>query len=270
MSRILLAGNDKWFDELRSVAYYREADLEKWIHQHSKSLFPHHFVFPFKKDVVGKKSNATKTPDLAMIRDDFSAWTLIEVEVRGHGLEHVLDQVGVFVDGNYNAPEMAEYSQKQLKKFCDEKVTLPRLTNLFSEKPPSVLVITDTYSNDWRDALNRIGVEFCIFEVYKNVHGNYAYRTYGHYPKVPAESAHCRPLQAKPNIVEVIGNFNFIEKAENDVVDIVYNEFLTRWGLIKDGNKQYLQFVGISNPLSANSTYSLFRDKADKYYFQRS
>src|SRR6266852_3921922 len=110
MARILNAADGQWYDELRAVAYYVESNLENWILQHAKSIFPHHFLIPFKKGVLGKTTPATKRPDLALIRRDFSAWAIIEVEIERHELAHVLDQTRVFVEGNYNAPEMAEYA----------------------------------------------------------------------------------------------------------------------------------------------------------------
>ncbi len=271
MSRILNPADGRWYDELKAVAYYGETELERWIHQHAKSLFPHHHVIPFKKTVASKRTAETKTPDLALIRDDFSAWVVVEVELERHALNHVLDQTRVFLDGDYNLPEIAQYVRDQLLKFHRKRVTLRRLKDLFSSHPPSVLVIADEHMEDWQEGLRKLGVQFCIFEIYKNVSGHHIYRIYGEYPTVYADNAQCRPHASLPNLIEVIGSFTFTEVDEGGLVDIVYDEYLTKWSLFRDKGKQYLRFVGISNPLplAPGDTYGLFRDKSNKYYFKR-
>ena len=270
MARILIPANGGWYDELRAVSYYSESDLERWIHHHAKSLFPHHFVFPFKKEVVSRMTADTKRPDLVLIRRDFSAWVVVEVEVEKHALKHVLDQTRVFLQGDYNAHEVAEYARDRLRKCCGKAASLKRLTQMFSEHAPSVMVITDMHKSDWERELKNIGIDFCVFEVYKNASGHYVYRTFGHYPAVDVDEAQCRRHAQIANLVEVIGNFTFTKLPKGKRVEVVYDECLTRWDLIEDEGKQYLRFVGKSNPLSPNATYGLFRDKSNKYYFKRS
>lgn len=270
MARILTAADGRWYDELRAVAYYGESDLERWILQHARSVFPHHFVIPFKTDIVSQKNAATKRPDLALIRRDFSGWSIVEVEVEGHGLSHVLDQTRVFASGRYNAHEMAEYAQRQLKQSCGKTVSTHRLTGLFSGHTPSVLVIADAPDIGWQPTLEEEHVDFCVFQVYKSVFGRFVYRTSGQYPLVSAEAAHCRRHASMPNVFEVIGNFTFKNLGKTKQVEVEYDELLTRWVVFKDKGKQYLQFTGKSNPLSPSATYGIFRDKSDKYHFRRS
>jgi len=80
MARILIAADGRWFDELKVVGWYNESEIERWILQHGKELFPHHFVFPFKQEVLGQGVTGGRSPDLALIRSDFGAWTIVEVE----------------------------------------------------------------------------------------------------------------------------------------------------------------------------------------------
>lgn len=270
MARILIPAYDSWYDELRAVSYYSEADLERWIHQHAKLLFPYHYVCPFKKDVVSMINADTKRPDLMLIRHDFSAWVIVEVEVEEHALNHVLDQIQVFQKGDYNAIEVAEYVQRNLKNYCNKAVGQKRLTKMFSEHTPSVMVITDVHKSDWEQELKNIGVDFCIFEIYKNVSGHYVYRTFGHYPVVYVDKANCRQHKQYPNLIEVIGNFKFKPFSKGKQIEVFYDQYLTPWDLIEDKGKQYLRFAGKINPLSPNDTYSLFREKSNKYYFRRS
>lgn len=271
MSRILTPADGRWYDELKAVAYYNETELERWIHQHAKSLFPHHYVIPFKKEVASKRTAETRKPDLALIRDDFSAWVVVEVELERHKLNLVLDQTRVFLDGDYNLPEIAQYVREQFWKFHDKRVTLRQLKDLFGSCPPSVLVIADEHAEDWKKELGKLGVQFCIFEIYKNLSGHHVYRIFGEYPTVYAEEAHCRPHPQLPNLIEVIGNFTFAQVGAGGMVDVFYDEYLTQWCLFEEKGKQYLRFVGISNPipLSPANTYGLYRDKFNKYYFKR-
>jgi hypothetical protein len=267
MARILNVHDGRWYDELKAVAYYVEADLERWILQHAKSIFPHHFVIPFKKSVSHETTR--KKPDLALLRRDLSAWAIVEVEVEGHDISHVLDQTRVFAEGDYNAPEMAEYAHKQIKKINQKPVRLQRITNLFARERPSVLVIADVHTSDWQQRLNETGIDYCIFEIYKNASGHYVYRTFGQYPAVVAQEAQCRPTSV-PNLIEVIGNFEFKGVSKELQVEVTYDEHLTRWQLVKDGGKQYLRFLGPANPLSPNTTYGLFRDKSNRNFFRKS
>jgi hypothetical protein len=267
LARILIAKEGHWYDELRAVAYYVESEIEKWILQHAQSLFPGYFVFPFKIDIVSRTKGLKKRADLALVRKDFSAWTVVEVELREHSKSHVLEQAAVLADGDYNPPEMAEYVRGQLRKFCGKRTSLDRLQKLFSGQTPSILVIADAHRADLQAQLSATGVDFGVFEVYKSVSGQYVYRSFGQYPAVPDREAHCRPHVALPNVIEVIGNFVF---GRSGSIEVIYDGFLTRWSLFTDGGKQYLRFLGLSNPLSPNASYVLFSDKARRYFFRRS
>src|ERR1035438_4805539 len=163
MARILTPTDGRWYDELKAVAYYGETELETWIHQHAKSLFPYHYVIPFKKEVASKTTAKTKKPDLALIRNDFSAWVMVEVELEDHQLDHVLKQTRVFLDGDYNLPEIAQYVRDQFQKFHGKHVSLHRLKTLFNASPPAVLVIADEHADDWHKELRKLGVNYCIF-----------------------------------------------------------------------------------------------------------
>lgn len=271
MSRVFNPADGGWYDELRAVAYYRETDLERWILQHAVSLFPHHYVIPFKKTVTSRDTAENRKPDLALIRKDFDDWVVVEVELEQHALDHVLDQTRVFLDGDYNLFEMIRYVRDQMLKLHHKPVSLKRLRKLFRSKGPSVLVIADEHAEGWEKGLREIGVQFCILEIYKSVSGRYVYRTCGEYPIVYADDAQCRPHPFMPNLIEVVGDFTFTKVGKGGGVDIFYDDRVTRWHLIEDQGKQYLQFIGKSNPLSlaSGATYALFRDKSSKYYFKR-
>jgi len=66
--------------------------------------------------------------------------------------------------------------------------------------------------SEWESELKKNHVDLCIFEIYKNVEGSFVYRAFGSYPEVYAEKAHCRRDSSIPNLLEIIGNINLIEK----------------------------------------------------------
>jgi len=256
-----------WYHELKAVAYYGESELEREIRQHVGSLFPDFYVFPFKKDIVNRQTSETKRPDLAMVRQDFAAWGIIEIELSEHNLGHVLEQTACFVAGDYNGPEMAKYIYRQLKDYCNKSVNLARLQSLIGNELPSVLVIADAHVDTWQRPLEKAGVDFCVFQIFKNPHGSFIYRTFGAYPVIPSREAHCRRHATLANVLEIIGDFEFRKLGRNKEVDIVFDANLTRWAFFRDAGTSYLRFLGRSNPLSPNATYRLFADKTDKYYF---
>lgn len=267
MSRVLIPGDGAWYHELKAVAYYGESDLERVIRDHVRSLFPDFYVFPYKRDVARRDASETKRPDLAMVRRDFSAWGVIEIELSEKNLTHVLEQTSCFKAGEYNTPETAKYIRGQLRAHCKKMASLGRLQDLITHKLPTVLVIADAHVDAWERPLKQAGVDLCIFQIFKNTRGHYIYRALGDYPIIPAREAHCRRHPTLSNTLEIIGHFEFKRLGKSRQVDVVFDARLTRWTFIEDGGKSYLQFLGRINPLSPNATYSLFADRRNKYYF---
>ena len=268
MSRILVPHDGGWYDRLKAVGYYSETELEGWIGQHLESLFPDHLVFPFKQAVPHKTTGVTKDPDMAMIRRDFSAWSIVEVELGGHPISHVVEQVETFAAGAYNPPTVARYVKQQLQKHCEKKVSLTRLTTFFAAHNPDVLVIVDEHSSAWEMELTKMGVNLCVFEIYKSVPGRNVFRTLGKYPVATVEGAHCRPAGIA-NTWEIIGNLTLKPRGKNKEISVVIDETMTKWAVIEDKGRRYLKFLGQYNPLAAKGEYALRRDKRNNYYLQK-
>jgi hypothetical protein len=268
MSRVLIPSEADWYDELKAVAYYGESDLEREIRQHVRSLFPDFHVFPFKTRITSRVTSLTNKPDLAMVRRDFKAWGVIEVELSEHDIRHVLQQTQCFVDGEYNAPEISPYIARQMERHCQTQVSPKRLQNLISNELPTVLVIADDHHADWENELKAAGVQLCIFQIFKSPRGRHIYRTCGAYPVVPARAAHCRRHASMDNVVEIIGHFEFKKLNRKREVNLMYAATLTRWKLMKDNGKNYLQFLGKVNPLSPKVTYRIFADGSHNYHLE--
>lgn len=268
MSRVLLPSGTSWFDELKAVSYYGESELEREIRQHAGSLFPDFYLFPFKRDVISKVTGVSKRPDLGIIRRDLSSWAVIEVELGEHDLKHVLEQVGCFAEGEYNAPEMAEYINRQMKKHHQKTFPRTRLEALIGRESPSILVVADVENPDWIGPLKGSRADLCIFQIYKNTKGEHLYRILGGYPNVPKREVHCRRHAQLPNVLEVAGSFSFKKTRPDSQIDVVFNTTLTRWAVFVVDGIHYLRFLGKANPLPVGSTYTLFIDKRNRYHFR--
>jgi hypothetical protein len=188
-----------------------------------------------------------------------------------HGLTHVLDQTKVFLDGNYNAPELAAYASEQVHEHCGVSIAEARLSQMMGTIAPSVLVIVDSKKEEWRKALNKAGVEMAVLEIYKSTTGSYAYRIHGQYPIVVQREVHCRHHSSLANTLEVIGSFAFEPFADpaNPEVIAIFLEEQTRWGVFFDAGHAFLRFLGQLNPLMAPDTYRLFIDQHRCYHLQK-
>jgi hypothetical protein len=270
VARILFPGA-KWYDLLSAVGYYGETVFEKTIRQHLGTLFPSHYVIPFKKDITSVRRTKAKRPDLLMIQKDLSRWTVVEVEMSNHNINHVLAQTKVFVDGNYNAPDLAQYAAQQLDVHCGVTIPESKVFAMMNASLPSVLVLADAKKERWRAALRRVGVDLCIMEIYKSLAGFYAYRIHGQYPIVKVAEAHCRHHPSLANTLEILGAFAFepFTDPADPEISAVFLEEQTRWGVVVVGKETLLRFRGQMNPLAPQDTYRIFIDQHKRYHLEK-
>jgi hypothetical protein len=226
MSRVLMPDGPTWYEQLKAVSYYNEGELERFIREHVAALFPSFWVFPFKKDVEHKATGDVRKPDLAMVRRDYQAWGVIEVELSEHNLKHILKQTECFAEGNYNAPEVAKYMRKQIDEHCGRTVVLKKLEELVSSELPMVLVIADAHVEEWLKPLQDVKAALCVFEVFKNANGSFVYRIFGAYPIVQTKELQCRRHASFVNVLEIVGDFAF--KRKKGEVEISFNGVMTR------------------------------------------
>ena len=112
MSRILVASEARWYEEQNIIASYYEAEFERKIRQQVGAVFPDYYTSSFKREIEAYQKESRK-PDLAMVHKDFRDWWIVEIELVGHPLSHVIDQVSVFTHGNYNSIRIADYLKKK-------------------------------------------------------------------------------------------------------------------------------------------------------------
>jgi len=262
MSRILVASEKSWYDELNMIASYYEAEYERKIRQQVGAVFPDYHTSSFKLEIQTDQKEARKA-DLAMVHKDFRDWWVVEVELVGHSLSHVLEQVSVFTHGTYNSIRIANYLKD--KNFEENAVRLDynKLKAMIFNQQPQVLVIVDEQQSEWESELSKHSASVCVFQVYRSTIGNESFRLNGEYPECYYGESHCRYHRVIPNLLEVLSPSLLNVKAGEEVL-IFYNNRSTCWKRIDEGRSVFLKLVGQVNPLHTKTSYVLAKDAHDR------
>lgn len=262
MSRILVASEARWYDELNAIASYYETEFERTIRQQVGAVFPDYYTSSFKLEIYTEQKEARK-PDLAMVHKEYRDWWIVEVELGGHPFTHVFEQVSVFSQGIYNSIRIAKYLKDKNREENAVDLDLNDLQNMIKKQQPKVLVIVDEPQSEWAAELTRFGASICVFQVYRNTVGEESYRLDGDYPECYYGESHCRYLRSKPNVLEILTP-TLLGVEEGEEVSIFYNDKSTRWKRIDDGTSVYIQLIGAVNPIPTNYSYVLFKDAHDR------
>lgn len=262
MSRILVASEESWYDELNAIASYYETEFERTIKQQVIAVFPDYYTSSFKLEIYADQKEAKK-PDLAMVHREYRDWWIVEVELGGHDFTHVFEQVSVFTQGIYNSIRIAEYIKAKNIEENNVELDLEKLKTIIREQQPKVLVIVDEPRSEWEEELKRLGVSICVFQVYRNTVGGESYRLDGDYPECYYGESHCRYHQSKPNVLEILMP-TLLGVEEGEEVLLFFNNKSTRWKRIDDGEMVYLQFAGVVNPIPTNRSYVISKDAHDR------
>lgn len=261
MARLLVTSDSTWYEELSILASYYESEFEKILKQHVNNVFPDYVIINFKLPVFAEQ-RGEKKPDLAMIRKDYQDWWIVEVELIGHQLEHVLGQVEVFSQGQYNAYKTARYILKQCEKENKSDLEFSKLRELIKSQQPKVLVIVDEPKEEWGEELRKLKANLCVFQVFKNTKGFEAYRLDGLYPQVSQMESHCRYHEKIPNLLKILDP-SILSVGEGEEIEITYNGKITKWSRIDDEGSVYLRAIGV-NPVPENNSYVLFKDMQNR------
>lgn len=299
MARLLIPADDPWFDELRIISSYSEAELEKMILAHVDTVFPQYITIPFKKVLNIPSVKKGKAPDLAIISKSYDEWWIIEVETDEDDLNHVKAQIQVFSNYDYNSIEIAKYI---LSKDVSGTLQLANLIQMVRDVKPQVLVMVDEVNHIWKTEITKLGAQICVFQVYKNKDGSHAFRINGDYPKIfGSEKSHCEFIKSPANTLQIHdpdwfvtglkqlleGNsksFNFFSKeawlglfqsknktnatsVDGAEIEIDFTGKISKWRVIEDTDKVYLKSVGF-NKVPVIDTYTLHSDNAFKLYLK--
>jgi hypothetical protein len=267
MARLLVTRDSHWYDQLNSVGYYGETAFERNLKQHLHSIFPDYIGFSYKRD-VDDGTGDVRRPDLALIRKNYEDWWIVEVELEAHSLDHVLGQTKVFRYGDYNAPETTDYICAQALREAHKRLTKAKVQRLIARRPPSILVVVDAEKANWAQKLSTIGVQLCLFEVYKSTKGFHAYRLDGEYPVLVSAEAHCS-FDRRLNNMLSINSKTFFHGLRRKEIDLRFSGMLTRWRVLRDAGVTYLKFIGKVNPIPPDGTYVICRDVRNKYHIRK-
>lgn len=266
MSRLLVTSDQTgpWYEELSVVSSYSESDYEDKIKQYSHEIFSEFYTVRFKLDV--KSDASTKKPDLILIAKDYSDWWVVEVELAGHSIEHVLDQVDVFRTGDYNPVTITKYLTRVFQEeLSDVPINNDKLERLIADSPPKILVIVDSPIPEWKERLDEMDVKLCDLQVFKNTERAEAYKIGGEYPAIYFDKAHLKFAKLARNTVEVIGGsmLSGLLAVDSEVI-INYKGKSSRWTVDCVNGKVFLKCLGKVCPLHVGNNYIIRGDGADR------
>lgn len=238
MARVYVHSEALWYEELSNVTNYYENEIEDRILLHAGTTFFGYFVSKFKQTITDSKGR-TASPDLVLVRSDYSAWYVVEVELFIHGKTHPEKQVEIFLDGKYNAAQVSKYL-KSKNPTMDEK----KMHDLVQSQQPKVFVIVDGPYASWIEDFRNKGAMVCIFEVYKNTKGIELFRLKGDYPYIITKESH---LKYFPSNTYKLVDFKFLPHNDGDELDVKFNDYNLKAKVVIDKKKE--KYLIIMNSL---------------------
>ena len=269
MSRLFIHSEKGWCHKLNDVDYYSESRYESMLLQHIRAIFPDFITITFKRNIKDG-SGRKKKPDLVLLRNDLKAWWIVEVEKSTHHINHVKDQVTIFLNGDYtDYAGLARYISKQIKdEHPTKNVSSKKILELVRNTVPSVLIIVDTDKAEWEKEFQRMNVDVCVFEIYRNTKSQYSYRLYGKYPYVVEKESPCRFDQDIPRVLQVVRSSILTGKVGK--IEIIYNGDAAKWEIFRTRHKVYISYIGSNIPLTPMNTFILRKGRRSRFFLERS
>ena len=268
---------NRWYDELKSIAPYLERQYEKIILSNLNTLFPDFYAVNYKRNIKAIGTAKASKPDFALIRKDFGEWWIVEVETIEDNLTHVKQQIENFTGGLYSAREEANYIY-QLNKNLDLKKL-----QLMTRSNPKVLVLVDDIDSTWIKELIPFNPSICVFKIYRSSNGFELLNISGDYPYIYEAESFCHlgnpyrnlmslsnPNVLLPKMHHRLTNLEKITKfikekfgKSNSAVAsysilISFRGQITEWKRVDENGEVYLQPVG-PHGLRINDSYVLRR-----------
>ncbi|MDP8208120.1 MAG: hypothetical protein P9L92_15755 [Candidatus Electryonea clarkiae] len=266
MSKLLVPVEDCWYHELSQIASYQESDFERTIKQQVEHVFPDYITISYKKTIYAD-GKEPRIPDLAMINKNYDDWWIVEVELSNHTINHVISQVDVFANGNYNSELDAKYILERIEVEQKPPLEYDKLKDLIKNKMPQILVIVDEPKTDWINELSKYNTIMMEFQTYKNTNGHEAYRISGEHPEVFIDESHCRYAKGMNNLLEIL-NPTMLDSILDDDIRVTYNGKTIICGMIDFDRSKFLRINGI-NPIIQNKTYVLYKDTQGNFILKQ-
>jgi len=274
MSKLLVTiADDIWYDELSAIGYYYEAEFERILSDQISYIFPDYICIPFKCRLSSKvyPTPGVKIPDLLIMRTDLSEWWITEVELSGHGIEHIADQIAVFSTPEFSLDTIADYIYKKIKHHHPKLRVLKRdIRKMLKDGERKVLVILDRPLAGLEAELKPYDAQVCVFQLYKDKNGDYSYRLDGQYPKIVHSTSHCRAFKTHTESLEIHNPDILNHITEADEVEVFYHEQSTKWQKGIYSGATYLTFVGKKlYPLAERDGYLMELRADQKLYLNK-
>lgn len=255
MARIKI--KNKWYEQVEPSTF-SESEFEDRVAVHAPSVYSFYHVLPFKKkvqapDLETVSGVSSVVPDLVFIAKDYSSWWVVEVEMTHHSLNsHVVPQVEQLSNADYGDDEIRYLLNKYPTILEKEK-----LTALIRSIPVRVLIIANKKDSKWDTALKNKAT-IAIFELYRANDDHEVFRVNGKYPALLLEKvSNCSFHPIIPRLLGV-DEPDKLDNSHGNFVVLLYNECLTEWRKIVEGNQTWLTATS-RNPLDSRFTYSIYR-----------
>lgn len=242
--------SNPWFQEIEPTSFYSEEDLERSVILNLESVFPQFWATTFKKLLKNPTRKKGNTPDLALVKKDYSEWYVIEVELSNHNVKHIQEQVDTFYRCNYNTTH-ADYLYSKNPHLDQQK-----LRSMVSSFPPKLMVVINETNSSVNNAVKPYNCSVCIFQIFLDKDSNPIYRLNGEHPIVYTEFCFCQLLKSLPYTVKILDDDNFIKSngfQDGSIINIAYNTIISKWELISSGTEYYLVNKSSKFPLEPST-----------------
>jgi len=240
--------NSVWYQEVTPRSFYDEEGLERVIIQNLEIIFPQFKALVFKKPLFDPTRHQNNKPDLAMVRNDYSEWYIIEVELGKHDKAHVIDQVQTFFECRYDDSHAEFIHSKR------SDLDLDSLKSMIATKTPEFMVIVNEPKSEWVSDLKALRCKTCIFQIYHDFNGNPLYRLNGEHPYIYTNFCHCKYQKVgAPYTVEVLDK-HFLDSygiSNGTDIHIEYNGTNMKWTREDDSTRIFLHCTNTRPPLDA-------------------
>jgi len=245
-----------WYEQVEPSTFSEEV-FEQRVTLHAPSVYPFYHVLPFKRsvkvaDALSPKGYSEVVPDLIFVAKDYSDWWICEIEMGYHNFRsHVKPQIEKLLEAYYGEDEV-DYV---CKKYSDiERV---RLLELVRRVEPRVIVIVNQHVPKWLSGWDGRNVVFAVFELFTSSDGDDVFRVNGEYPyylKCKISSCSFHPIVPRLLTIDQPDKLNL---PQGQRVKLLYNNCLTEWRRIDEGDEVYLTSEG-RNPLKPKCKYSIY------------
>lgn len=265
----LLAEESKWFNQIEPFAFFNEEMFTELFIQSVDRVYPDYFCIPFNDEVTIAGKLPSYKPDLALVRQDLTAWIVVEVELHRHSGTHPSNQINTFRKGTYTADHAKSLFDNKPE---DCALSLSDFETLVIDSNPRVLVVIDDDVKDWVKNLKLWNqVDVLIYQIYTTKSNEAVFRFDGFYPYMKKDYCLCIK-DSKYNLLKIEEPAYLLDKLEDDQESFLASAKgkLYKWNLKKEGNELYIEYTGKLNPFSAfKHLYQLYyEDETEKFIIE--